>query len=82
MASVVLDEPEAVHNRAFVEGFDLHDLQFDEDDLRKRWATCRRLGQEPEPYAWPFPFDCLEAFRVEPAEAPEDCKNAPEVLAS
>jgi flavin-dependent dehydrogenase len=77
VASMVLDEPAALTNRAFVESFDPASLRFDEEDFRRRWAACR---DRPAVLEWPFCIHGLDAFRSpqtldEPAAAPESARE-------
>jgi hypothetical protein len=60
VASVVLDDPHVVNNRAFVEGIDLHGLRFDPEAFRARYELC---PSRDEPYAWSFDATVLERLR-------------------
>lgn len=69
IASVVLDDPRAATNAAFIRGIDINDLQFDPDAMAERLeAACRETD---ETYAWRFDVPCMARFkteRLEPAE--------------
>jgi hypothetical protein len=60
VASVVLDDPQVVNSREFVEGIDLGDLRFDPEAMRARHALC---SASDEPYPWSFDTTVLERLR-------------------
>jgi 2-polyprenyl-6-methoxyphenol hydroxylase-like FAD-dependent oxidoreductase len=63
IASVVLDDPRAVTNAAFIRGIDIENLQFDPEEMARRLeAACRETG---ESYAWRFEVPCMQRFRTE-----------------
>jgi flavin-dependent dehydrogenase len=72
IAAVVLDDPRAVTNAAFIRGIDVNDLQFDPEAMAARLeAACRETS---EAYAWRFDVPCMARFkteRLEPAEVRE-----------
>lgn len=64
VASVVLDEPAVVENRAFVEGIELtpdEGMAFDPDAWARRWAACRDTKDVME---WSFDTRVLDRFRT------------------
>ena len=69
IASVVLDDPRAVTNAAFIRGIDVNDLQFDPEAMAARLdAACQETS---EAYTWRFAVPCMARFkteRLEPAE--------------
>src|SRR5215210_139489 len=69
IASVVLDDPRAVTNAAFIRGIDVNDLQFDPEAMAARLdAACQETN---EAYTWRFAVPCMARFkteRLEPAE--------------
>jgi len=71
VASVVLDDPRAVTNAAFIRGIDIDNLQFDPAAMAERLeAACRETS---ETYVWRFAVPCMARFRTErlvPAEVP------------
>lgn len=60
LCSVVLDEPEAAHNAAFVESIDLETFTFDVDEMRRRWQSCAGTSRR---YEWRFAVPCMKRFR-------------------
>ncbi len=60
VAAVVLEEPQAVENRQFVEGFRIQRLQFDGEDFRRRWAECESCE---ESYPWRLDPRVMDCFR-------------------
>jgi flavin-dependent dehydrogenase len=75
VAAVVLDDPRAATNAAYIRGLDLDDLQLDPEAMAARLAAaCRETS---ETYAWRFDVPCMARFRTErrvagerPAEVP------------
>jgi 2-polyprenyl-6-methoxyphenol hydroxylase-like FAD-dependent oxidoreductase len=69
IASVVLDDPRALTNAAFIRGIDVNDLQFDPEAMAARLeAACQ---ESSETYTWRFDVPCMARFkteRLEPAE--------------
>ncbi|HEV2855773.1 MAG TPA: hypothetical protein VHC97_23500 [Thermoanaerobaculia bacterium] len=69
IASMVLDDPRALTNAAFIRGIDVNDLQFDPDAMAGRLeAACKETS---ETYTWRFDVPCMARFkteRLEPAE--------------
>ena len=61
------DDPRALTNRRFVEGFDLAQLQFDPDQMRERMALCE---DDEESYPWSFDPLVARRFRIEPIPEP------------
>jgi flavin-dependent dehydrogenase len=61
-SSVVVDDPQAVNSRAFVEAIDLDDLRFDPEVIRSRYEIC---SSRDEPYGWTFDTTVLERLRSE-----------------
>jgi flavin-dependent dehydrogenase len=57
--AIVLDEPELVSRRAFVEGLDLRNLCFDVDAMRQHAA---RHSGSLDAYAWTFDTTVLDCF--------------------
>lgn len=69
IASVVLDDPRALTNAAFIRGIDVNDLQFDPEAMAERLeAACRETS---ETYAWRFDVPCMARFRTERLESAE-----------
>ncbi len=66
IASRVVDDPAALHDRAFVDAIDLDDLRFDAGALRSRWVA---LGGSAGRKEWRFDPSLLERFRT-PLDAP------------
>ncbi|HEX9941654.1 MAG TPA: hypothetical protein VGG03_06545 [Thermoanaerobaculia bacterium] len=63
VASVVLDDPRAATNAAFIRGIDINDLQFDPEAMAARLAAaCRETS---EAYSWRFEVPCMARFRTE-----------------
>jgi flavin-dependent dehydrogenase len=62
VSSVVVDDPQLVNSRAFVEAIDLEDLRFDPEAIRTRYEVC---SSRDEPYAWTFDTTVLERLRSE-----------------
>lgn len=60
MCSVVLEDKQALTNRAFVEGLSLSNLPFDVEAIRQRYAEC---AASTEVYTWSFCPYGMEAFR-------------------
>lgn len=56
----VVDDPAALEDREFVDGFDLENLDFDPEEIAERWRSSRRS----EPKAWRFCPRGLESFRA------------------
>jgi flavin-dependent dehydrogenase len=67
IGSVVVGDPDAVHNAAFVNGFDPDALRFDEAEIRALWERC---AGTPERYEWPYDVPCMKRFRHEPDALP------------
>jgi len=71
VASVVLDDPRAATNAAFIRGIDIDNLQFNPEAMAERLeAACRETS---EAYVWRFAVPCMARFRTErlvPAEVP------------
>src|SRR4029079_7197789 len=69
IASVVLDDPRALTNAAFIRGIDVNALQFDPEAMAGRLeAACQETS---ETYTWRFDVPCMARFkteRLEPAE--------------
>jgi len=61
VASVVLDDKRVRTNRRFVEEIDIQTLDFDPQEMRRRWDAC---SSDEELYAWPFDAEVLDRFRV------------------
>lgn len=61
VAAVVLDEPTAYENRAFVESFDLETTKLDREDFARRWQECRDVEGTWE---WSFDIRVLDRFRA------------------
>lgn len=59
VASVVLDEPEAITDRDFVAGIEPADLAFAPEEWRRRWAASSRSG---EPWRWSFDPGVMDVF--------------------
>ncbi len=69
IASVVLDDPRAATNAAFIRGIDVNDLQFDPDAMAERLeAACRKTS---ETYTWRFDVPCMARFKTERLVAEE-----------
>ncbi len=63
VASVVLDDPRAATNAAFIRGLDVNDLQLDPEAMAARLeAACRETS---ETYTWRFEVPCMARFRTE-----------------
>lgn len=63
VASVVLDDPRAATNAAYIRGIDVNDLQFDPEGMAARLeAACRETS---EIYTWRFAVPCMARFRTE-----------------
>jgi 2-polyprenyl-6-methoxyphenol hydroxylase-like FAD-dependent oxidoreductase len=68
VTSVVLDDPRAVTNAAYIQGIDVNDLQFDLEAMAARLeAACRETS---ETYTWRFAVPCMDRFRTERLMAP------------
>src|SRR6185295_9298055 len=62
IASVVLDDPRAATNAAFIRGIDINNLQLDPDAMAARLeAACRETS---ETYTWRFAVPCMKRFRT------------------
>lgn len=85
VASVVLDEPEAIHHRGFVESIDPRRLRFEPEEMARAWAERHEAGHpetshaeaghpETERYTWRLDPSVMEVFRAsrdaEPTVAP------------
>ncbi len=77
LSSVVLDDPAALSNAAFVRGIDLSHLEFDPAAMAARLAAAR--AETSEPYAWSFTPPCMARFAAgrrpalpRPASAPAE----------
>ena len=68
VTSVVLDDKKALTNRSFVEGFDVRRLEFDPDEMRRRWREC---AADEELYLWPFEPFVMDRFRTPARDAGE-----------
>lgn len=63
IASMVLDDPRALTNAAFIRGIDVNDLQFDPASMAERLdAACRETS---ETYVWRFDVPCMARFKTE-----------------
>ncbi|MFL6197148.1 MAG: NAD(P)/FAD-dependent oxidoreductase [Thermoanaerobaculia bacterium] len=63
VASVVLDDPRAATNAAFIKGIDVENLQFDPEAMAGQLeAACRETS---EAYVWRFDVPCMKRFRTE-----------------
>lgn len=71
VASVVLEEPRLLLDRAFVAGLDLEHLKFEPEAWGERWADSQNDDTMAEPYAWGFDPTTLEIFDT-PACSQED----------
>ncbi|MCP3963335.1 MAG: hypothetical protein GY719_36315 [bacterium] len=65
VASVVLGDKKVLTNRSFVEGFDVRKLEFDPEQMRRRWQEC---AADEELYLWSFDPFVMDRFRTSPAE--------------
>jgi flavin-dependent dehydrogenase len=70
LSSVVLDDPEALANAAFVRGIDLERLAFDPAAMAARLAAARR--ETCERWVWSFVPPCMARFRAERLAAPAE----------
>ena len=61
IGSRVVDDPEALHDRAFVDGFDLDNLRFEPEATRRRWSEVRGSAGRKE---WRYDPSLLERFRT------------------
>lgn len=61
IGSRVVDDPAALHDRAFVDGFDLDNLRFEPEATRRRWAEVAGSGGRKE---WRYDPSLLERFRT------------------
>jgi flavin-dependent dehydrogenase len=69
IAAVVLDDPRAATNAAFIRGIDVNDLQLDPEAMAARLeAACRETS---ETYAWQFEVPCMARFKTERLEPVE-----------
>ncbi len=60
VCSRVLDDPSALHNRAFIESLDIKDFAFDVARIRQAYAV---YADSSEIYRWPFDADVMDMFR-------------------
>jgi hypothetical protein len=60
VASVVVDDPQVLNSRAFVEGIDFGDLRFDPESIRTRYALSL---VEDESYPWSFDTTVMQRLR-------------------
>lgn len=60
ITSVVISDVSVLTDRAFIEGIDLHDLRFDPDEMRERFAACACAAGR---YEWGFDPFLLRRFR-------------------
>ena len=60
LAAVVLGEPRAASNAAFMRGFDIENLVFDPAEFAERWQAVRA---SEETYPWSVAFPCMKRFR-------------------
>jgi len=58
--AVVLADEHLLTNRAFVERIDLHQLRFDLDEMRDRYAQC---ADATDLYTWSFDSSAFDQFR-------------------
>jgi flavin-dependent dehydrogenase len=63
LSSVVLDDPAALSNGAFVRGIDLAHLEFDPRAMAARLVAAR--SETSETYAWSFTPPCMARFVAE-----------------
>ncbi len=68
VASVVLDEKRVLTNRSFIEGLDIQTLEFDPEEMRRRYAACI---DDEEMYPWPFDPYVMDRFRDAERRRPE-----------
>ncbi len=61
VASVVLDDRKVLTNRGFVEGLDVTKLDFDPQEMRRRFDAC---ADDEEPYRWSFDPFVMDRFRT------------------
>lgn len=62
IASVVLDDPRALTNAAYIRGIDVNNLELNVEDMVARLeAACRETS---ETYAWRFQVPCMKRFRT------------------
>jgi flavin-dependent dehydrogenase len=61
IGSRVVDDPAALHDRAFVDGFELVDLRFDPVSVRRRWSEVAGSAGRKE---WRYDPSLLERFRT------------------
>lgn len=73
IASRVVDDPAALHDRAFVDAIDLDDLRFDPTALRGSWAALAGSAGRKE---WRFDPSLLERFRTPLVEASSSAAGA------
>jgi flavin-dependent dehydrogenase len=62
VSSVVVDDPQVLNNRAYVEGIDLDDLSFDPAAMRARYDLCSACD---DPQTWSFDATVLERLRTD-----------------
>jgi len=65
--SVVLNDPRAKTNRAFVEKIELDRIQFEPEEMKARLSMCSDHGER---YDWPFDVTVLDRFRDASAALP------------
>ncbi len=73
VSSVVLADERVLRNRAFIEGIDLRNLDFNPHAMSRHYAQCDR---STEPYTWSFNPNVLNAF------CPEICPAAMQAAAA
>lgn len=73
IGSRVVDDPAALHDRAFVDAIDLDGLAFDPEALRSLWARTAGTAGRKE---WRFDPSQLERFRTPLDGAPSRSTNA------
>jgi 2-polyprenyl-6-methoxyphenol hydroxylase-like FAD-dependent oxidoreductase len=62
LSAVVVGDPEATGNAAFVESIDPDALRFDPEEIRRRWAE---HAGSPRRHVWPFAVPCMRRFHPE-----------------
>ena len=78
VASRVLGEPDALHNRRFVESFDIEQLAFDPQGWRELYGQC---AADPSRYSWTIDSRSLEVFREAGSAIPVGVGQAEEATA-
>ena len=74
ITSVVLDDPRALTNAAYIRGIDVNDLRFDPEAMAARLEeACRETS---ETYTWRFDVPCMARFRTERLAQPEEALEA------